>query len=78
MQIFRQALGGPVRFNALLRDIEGSNKQSVAIALKELEAQELLIKTIVKQKPLHIEYVLSEKGHALIPVFLQLEEIMNK
>ena len=77
MQIFKLALDGPLRFNALLRDIEGSNKQTVAVALKELEEQGLLNKTTIKQKPLHIEYTLSDKGHSLIPVFAQLESIMH-
>jgi len=75
-QIFRLALDGPVRFNSLLRQIEGSNKQSIAVALKELEEQALLEKTIVKRKPLHIEYNLSEKGKSLIPVFRQLENLL--
>lgn len=33
-QIFRLALNGSIRFSSLLRDIEGSNKQSIAVALK--------------------------------------------
>lgn len=72
-QIFKLALDGPVRFSSLLRDIEGSNKQSIAVALKELEEQGLLEKITVQLKPLHIEYNLSEKGKSLIPVFRQLE-----
>ena len=74
-EIFRLALDGPVRFNSLLRQIKGSNKQSIAVALKELEEQELLEKKVVKLKPLHIEYNLSEKGKSLITVFRQLENL---
>jgi DNA-binding HxlR family transcriptional regulator len=74
-QIFRLALGGPLRFNALLRSLEGANKQSVATALKELEADGLLTKIMIRQKPLHIEYTLSEKGRAVVSVFLQLEQL---
>ncbi|KQB40145.1 Transcriptional regulator, HxlR family [Flavobacterium daejeonense] len=74
-QIFRLALNGALRFNTLLRQMEGSNKQSVATALRELEEQGILEKVMVKQKPLHIEYYLSEKGKALVPVFLQLESL---
>lgn len=74
-QIFRLALDGPVRFNSLLRQIAGSNKQSIAVALKEMEEHELLEKKVVRQKPLHIEYTLSEKGKSLIPVFRQLENL---
>nr|WP_295922897.1 helix-turn-helix domain-containing protein [uncultured Dyadobacter sp.] len=74
-QIFRIALREPVRFNALLRQLEGSNKQSIATALREMEEQELIEKTIVKEKPLHIEYTLSGKGKALVPIFRQLEDL---
>lgn len=73
-QIFRLALQGAVRFNGLLREITGSNKQSIATALRDLEENGLLEKKIINQKPLHIEYTLSEKGRLLIPVFQQLEQ----
>lgn len=72
-QIFRLALEKPVRFNSLLRELPQSNKQSIATALKELEEQRLLDKVTVRQKPLHIEYTLSEKGKSMIPIFQQLE-----
>lgn len=78
MQIFKLAVDGPLRFNALLRGIDGANKQTVAVALKELEEQGLLIRTIIKQKPLHIEYILSEKGQTLIPVFRKLETVLQQ
>ncbi|MBD2700468.1 helix-turn-helix transcriptional regulator [Spirosoma sp. BT702] len=74
-QIFRMALNGPLRFNSLLRQIEGANKQSLASALKELVDEGYLDRVVVKQKPLHIEYTLSEKGKMLIPVFVQLETL---
>lgn len=72
-QIFKLAVEGPVRFNALLRLLQGSNKQSVSVALKELEDIGLLQKIRVSEKPLHIEYYLTEKGKSLVPVFKQLE-----
>ncbi|GAB3959213.1 hypothetical protein GCM10028805_54900 [Spirosoma harenae] len=74
-QIIRLAVDGSVRFNSLLRQLEGSNKQSLAASLKELVNEGYLDKIVVKQKPLHIEYRLSEKGKALIPVFMQLEKL---
>ncbi|OXA72920.1 transcriptional regulator [Flavobacterium aquidurense] len=77
-QIFLMAVNGPLRFNSLLRDIKGANKQSVAVALRELEDFGILDKNIIKQKPLHIEYTLSEKGKSLIPVFRQLEFFCEK
>lgn len=74
-EIFRLAQDGPVRFNSLLREIKGSNKQSIAVALKELEEQQLLERNVIKLKPLHVEYNLSERGRSLIPVFRQLENL---
>ena len=72
-EIFRLALDGPLRFSGILRQIEGSNKQSLSVALKELEEAGLLQKTVIQEKPLHIEYNLTENGKSLIPVFQQLE-----
>jgi DNA-binding HxlR family transcriptional regulator len=74
-EIFRLATEKPLRFSILLRSIEGSNKQSLSVALRELEEEGLFQKTTLRQKPLHIEYNLTEKGRLLIPVFRQLEGI---
>lgn len=74
-QLFRLALEKPLRFNTLLRELPDANKQSISTALKELEEADLLSKTVVKLKPLHIEYTLSEKGLALVPVFRDLERL---
>lgn len=56
-----------------MRQLPQANKQSLAVALRELEAADLLVKHVIRQKPLHIEYELSPKGRAMIPVFRQLE-----
>lgn len=74
-EIFRLAVEAPLRFSSLLRQIEGSNKQTLAVSLRELEEVNLIEKIIIKQKPLHIEYNLTEKGKSLIPIFKQLEII---
>ena len=72
-EIFRLAAETPLRFSSLLRQIEGSNKQTLSVALKELEEVGLLEKVVIQQKPLHIEHSLTEKGKSLIPIFKQLE-----
>ncbi len=74
-QIFRLAVEGPVRFSSLLRKFPNSNKQSISIALRELEEADLLIRTIIKKKPLHIEYTLSQRGRAMIPIFTGIEDL---
>lgn len=73
--MFRLASDGPLRFSSLLRKIDGANKQSLSVALKELEEVGLINKRVIKYKPLHIEYNLTEKGYSLIPVFKQLETV---
>lgn len=75
-EIFSMAIKSTLRFNRLLREIKGANKQSLAIALKELEETDLLEKVVIKEKPLHIEYYLTEKGKSLIPIFQQLEGLL--
>lgn len=75
-QIYKQAMVAPLRFNTLLRQLPGSNKQSVAVALKEMEEAGILIKTVIQLKPLHIEYVLSEKGLTLIEIFKGIERLL--
>jgi len=74
-EIFRLAVNNPLRFSSLLRQIEGSNKQSLSVALRELEEAGLLQKIIIKEKPLHIEYSLTVNGKSLIPIFKQLEQL---
>jgi DNA-binding HxlR family transcriptional regulator len=68
-QVIQLASQGTVRFNSLLRKIPGSNKQSLSVAIRELEEANVLDKKIVSQKPLHIEYSLTERGRAMIDVF---------
>ena len=76
-EIFRLAVIGPLRFSNLLRRLEGSNKQSLSLALKELEEAGLLEKVTIKLKPLHIEYYLTEKGKTMIPVFETLAALVD-
>ncbi|PSK94083.1 winged helix-turn-helix transcriptional regulator [Taibaiella chishuiensis] len=74
-EIFRLAADAPVRFSGLLRQLKGSNKQSLSVALNELEASGLLEKVVLRQKPLHIAYYLTGKGAALVPVMQQLDQL---
>ena len=74
-EIFRLAVESPLRFSNLMRQLEGANKQSLAVALRELEESGLLEKVVLQQKPLHIEYYLTEKGKLFVPIFTQLEKL---
>lgn len=74
-QIFKLAVAGPLRFSNLLREIPGSNKQSLSVALNELVEENILEKIVVKQKPLHIEYLFTDRGRSLLSVFHNLEAL---
>jgi DNA-binding HxlR family transcriptional regulator len=75
-QIFRLATEKPLRFNQLLKTLATANKQSLANSLHELEQAGLLEKQTISQKPLHIEYTLTEKGKSVIPIFEQMESLV--
>lgn len=72
-EIIRLAFDSPLRFNSLMRQIEGANKQALSLALKQLEEVDLLNKIVIRQKPLHIEYHITEKCKELYPILKQLE-----
>ena len=68
-EILQLASQSKIRFNSLLRKIPGSNRQSLSVALRELEENEVLQKHVVSEKPLHIEYTLTDRGRSLMPIF---------
>jgi DNA-binding HxlR family transcriptional regulator len=68
-QIIRVAVNGSIRFNSLLRQLPGSNKQAIASALRELEEAAVLKKEVIQEKPLHIEYSLTERGKSILSIF---------
>lgn len=72
-RIMQLATTAPLRFNRLLRELPGSNRQSLTVALRELEADGLLQRTIVRSKPLHVEYALTDGGHKLVVLLRSLE-----
>lgn len=64
---------GPVRFSQLLRQLEGSNKQSITVALRELEEAGLLERQVIRLKPLHVEYTLTPLALRLVPLLQGME-----
>lgn len=61
-----------VRFNELKRFIKIIPYKTLSATLKELEAEQLIIRTEYPQIPPKVEYRLSERGESLIPI---LDEI---
>lgn len=57
-----------IRYNELKRMIEGVSFKTLTKALKELENDDLIIRTEYPQIPPKVEYSLSDKGKSLIPI----------
>lgn len=61
-------LDGPTRYNELQRKMETATFRSLSKALKELEADGLIIRKDYGEIPPRVEYSLSERGKSLEPV----------
>lgn len=72
-RILRAAASGPVRFNQLLRELPESNRQAITNALRELENDALLDRTVVQLKPLHVEYSLTDQGRTIVGLLRAME-----
>ena len=61
-----------VRFNEMQRFIGTISYKTLSSTLKELEADQLIIRTEYPQVPPKVEYRLSPRGESLIPMFDEL------
>jgi DNA-binding HxlR family transcriptional regulator len=59
------------RFNQLL-EIEDINAKVLSARLKEMEEDGLIERNIYPDKPVRIEYTITEKGRALAPILDQM------
>lgn len=62
----------PVRFNEMQRYLKKVADKTLSQNLKELEADDLIIRTVYPQIPPKVEYSLSERGRSLVKVLDQL------
>ena len=63
--IVRILLAGPARYNELRAAIPDINDRMLAERLRELEAEQIVIRTVLPEAPVRVEYQLTEKGRAL-------------
>ena len=62
----------PVRFNEMQRYLGRIADKTLSQNLKELEADDLIIRTVYPQIPPKVEYTLTERGHSLVRVLDKL------
>lgn len=59
---------GTQRFNELKRLIPGITQKMITQQLRELEADNLVVRTVYPQVPPKVEYSLTEFGKSLMPI----------
>ena len=63
---------GPIRFNALRRELNGITQKVLGQTLQRLDKNGLVERHVVTSKPIAVEYSLSELGTSLLPLVEQL------
>ena len=63
--VLRALLSGIQRFTDLTETIPGLSDRMLSQRLKELEAEGIVVRTVIPQTPVRVEYSLTEKGWAL-------------
>ena len=62
----------PVRFNEMQRYLRNIADKTLSQNLKELEKDNLIIRTVYPQIPPKVEYSLTDRGHSLVKVLDKL------
>lgn len=66
--IVRDLAGGQRRFSELERSLEGISPKTLSERLKRLEEAGIVDRCCFAEVPPRVEYSLTRKGHALLPV----------
>ncbi|GAA3507689.1 DNA-binding HxlR family transcriptional regulator [Streptosporangium album] len=65
LAILKNLFPGPQRFSELRRAMPGVTQRMLTRQLRELEADELVVRTVYPQVPPKVEYALTEIGRSL-------------
>ncbi len=71
--ILRNLMARPWRFNELKKSIDGISQKVLTDALRALEADGIINRTVYAEVPLRVEYSLTELGETLRPVLKSME-----
>lgn len=67
-------LGGSARFAEVAAKVPDISDRMLAERLKELEAEGVVVRTVIPDTPVRVEYSLSERGRALEPAIRAISE----
>ena len=66
--IIRNLLDRPWRFNELKKDLEGISQKVLTDALRSMEEDGIITRTVYPEVPPRVEYALSELGESMRPI----------
>jgi DNA-binding HxlR family transcriptional regulator len=66
--ILRAMLSGQARFSDIASVVPGLSDRLLSERLKELEAEGIVMRTVIASTPVRVDYALTEKGQALSEV----------
>lgn len=72
--IIQRLLDRPYRFNELHRSIEGISQKVLTENLRQLEADELVIRTVYPEVPVRVEYSLSQIAETMRPIIVAMKD----
>ena len=64
---------GPLRFNAIRRELAGVTQTALTQALKRLERNGIVARRVVALRPVAVEYAITPLGRTLEPLFRALD-----
>lgn len=65
---------GPIRFNELQKSLEKITTKTLTEQLRELESQDIILRTVYPSVPPKVEYSLTDLGSTIQPVLAALCE----
>ncbi|MEM7393468.1 MAG: helix-turn-helix domain-containing protein [Verrucomicrobiota bacterium] len=69
---------GPVRFNELARQLGGASRKMVNQRLKEMEELGLVHRTVLSDRPIAVEYAITDLGRSSLSILEQLKDWMEE
>ena len=62
----------PVRFNDLVRMLGGASKKIIDQRLKELESRNMVVRTVINERPVAVTYELTAFGRSALEILEKL------
>lgn len=72
--VHRLLEGGPLGFNELKEEVDGISSKVLSDSLDDLEEKQLVDREIVSEKPVRVNYSLTEQGESLAPIIFEMRD----